>query len=179
MMPRVLTERERKMVEAVATRTEIAAVLRRAQALLWRDEGESIAAVSERLGVSRRTVCYWEAHFHARQTLDLTARLRAGPRRGRPRTATGIIEPLLEAVSDHDPREWGYRSTGWTAPLWCHDLADVQDQHVSRQSVSLALARLRMRWKRPRHHLALRSATWRQAKGGSNGGSVSAGTRWS
>jgi transposase len=179
MIPRILTERERKRVEAMATRTGDAEVLRRAQALRWRDEGESIAEVGQRLGVSRRTICYGEAHFHARQTLDLTARLSAGPRSGRPCTATGIIDPLIEAVIDHDPREWGYRSTGWTAPLLCHYLADVQDRHVSRQSVSLALTRLRIRWKRPRPHLALRSATWRQATGGSNGGSVSAGTRWS
>jgi transposase len=177
MMPKILTERERKMVEAVATQTGDAEVLRRAQALLWRDEGESIAEVSERLGVSRRTICYWEAHFHARQPLDITARLSAGPRSGRPRTAAGIIDPLIEDVIDHDPREWGYRSTVWTTPLLCHYLTDVQGRPVSRQSVSLALARLRLRWKRPRHHLALRSPTWRQAKGGSNGGLVSAGTR--
>ena len=177
MMARILTDRERQMVEAVATQTGDAEVLHRAQALLWRDEGESIAEVGERLGVSRRTICYWEAHFHARQTRDIIARLSAGPRSGRPCSATGIIDPLIEAVIDHDPREWGYRSTVWTASLLCHYLADVQDRHVSRQSVSLALARLRIRWKRPRHHLALRSPTWRQAKGGSSGALPSVGAR--
>jgi len=177
MTPRILTERERKMVEAVATQTGDARVLCRAQALLWRDEGESIAEVGERLGVSRRTICYWEAHFHERQALDITARLRDGNRSGRPCTASGIIEPLIEAVIDHEPREWGYRSTVWTAPLLRHYLEDLQGLSISRQSVSLALARLRIRWKRPRHQLALRSPTWRQAKGGSNGGSVSAGAR--
>jgi len=40
---------------------------------------------------------------------------------------------------------------------------------VSRQSVSRAIARLHLRWKRPRHRLGRRPATWRQAKGGSNG----------
>jgi len=177
MTPRILTERERTMVEAVTTQTEDTTVLRRAQVLLWRDEGESIAEVGERLGVSRRTICYWAAHFHERQALDISARLRAGPRSGRPRTAAGIIDPLIEAVLDQDPRELGYRSTVWTAPLLGHYLADVHDLSVSRQSVSLALGRLRIRWKRPRHHLALRSPTWRQAKGGSNGGSASAGAR--
>ena len=177
MMPRVLTERERKMVEAVATRTEIAAVLRRAQALLWRDEGESIAEVGERLGVSRRTICYWQAHFRERQALELTARLREGHRSGRPRTAAGIIDPLLERVLDQDPRVLGYRSTVWTAPLLRQYLEDVHALRVSRQSVSLALVRLRIRWKRPRHHLALRAPTWRQAKGGSNAGSASGSAR--
>jgi transposase len=177
MIPGILTKRERKMVEAVATQTGNAKVLRRAQALLWRDEGESIARVGERLGVSRRTSCYWEAHFHERQALDPTARLGDGNRSGRPCTAAGIIDPLIEAVIDHDPREWGYRSSVWTAPLLRHYLEDLQGLSVSRQSVSLALVRLRFRWKRPRHQLALRSPTWRQAKGGSNEGLASAGAR--
>jgi hypothetical protein len=56
-------------------------------------------------------------------------------------------------------------------------LEDVHDLSVSRQSVSLALVRLRIRWKRPRHHLALRTPTWRQAKGGSNAGSESGSAR--
>jgi transposase len=177
MSPQILTERERARVEAIAIYPGDAKVLRRAQALLWRDEGESIAEVSERVGVSRRTICYWEAHFRERQALDLSARLRDGHRRGRPPTAAGIIDPLMEAVIDHDPRELGYRSTVWTAPLLRHYLEDVHDLSASRQSVSLALGRLRLRWKRPRHHLALRAPTWRQAKGGSNAGSGSGSAR--
>jgi hypothetical protein len=35
--------------------------------------------------------------------------------------------------------------------------------------VSLAIRRLRIRWKRPRHHLTLCPDTWRQAKGGFEG----------
>jgi transposase len=179
MTPGLLTARERKRVEAVATQTGDAKLLRRAQALLWRDAGESIARVSDRLGVSRRTICYWEAHFQERQALDLPARLGDGKRRGRPCTAAGIIDPLIAAVIDHDPREWGYRSTVWTAPLLRHYLEDLQGLSVSRQSVSLALVRLRIRWKRPRHQLALQAPRGRQAKGGSNGGWASAGARCS
>ena len=179
MSPRILTERERTMVEAVATHPGDTTVLRRAQALLWRDEGESIAEVGERLGVSRRTICYGQAHFRERPALELTARLGEGHRSGRPRTAAGIIDPLLESVLDQDPRELGYRSTVWTAPLLRQYLEDVHDLRVSRQSVSLALVRLRIRWKRPRHHLALRAPTWRQAKGGSNAGSGSGSARCS
>src|SRR2546428_5322709 len=85
----------RTRIEAMAIHPEEATVLRRAQALLWRDEGESIADVSERLGVSQRTICYWQAHFRERPLVDLAARLRDGHRSGRPRTATRRIEPLL------------------------------------------------------------------------------------
>ena len=80
-----------------------------------------------------------------------------------------VIEPLLDPLLDQDPRERGYQATVWTAALLQHYLEAAQGIKVSRQSVSLALLRLRIRWKRPRHHLALRSPTWRQAKGGSNG----------
>ncbi len=37
---------------------------------------------------------------------------------------------------------------------------------VSLRSVGYALEREHLRWKRPRHRLALRPETWRQAKGG-------------
>ncbi len=116
MSPRIFTERERIRIEVMARHAGDATVLRHAQALLWRDEGESIAEVSERLGVSRRTICYWQAHFRERTTLDLPARLQDGHRSGRPRTVSGIIDPLLAVVLDQDPRELGYRSTVWTAP---------------------------------------------------------------
>ena len=171
MSRRVLTARERTMSEAMTMYPGDATALRRAQALLWRDEGESIAEVSERLGVCPRTVCYWQAHFRERSTLALAARLHDGDRSGRPRTVIGRIDPLIEAVLEQDPREVGYRSTVWTAPLLRQYLEDSHGLSVSRPSVSLALVRLRIRWKRPRHHLALRAPTWRQAKGGLNAGS--------
>ena len=66
MSRRVLMARERTMIEAMTMYPGEATARRRAQALLWRDEGESIADVSERVGVSPRTVCYWQAHFRER-----------------------------------------------------------------------------------------------------------------
>ena len=172
-----LTRKERRVVEERAAHAADPKALRRAQALLWREKGESARAVAERLGVSRRTVFNWAARFHARQAVDIPRRLGDGPRSGRPRTAAGIIDPLLDHLIDSDPRTLGYRTTVWTAPLLRHYLAEEEGIEVSRQSVSLALARLRLKWKRPRHHLALRSPTWRQAKGGLNGGSASGSAR--
>jgi transposase len=45
----------------------------------------------------------------------------------------------------------------------------LRDHHaieVSDRTVSRAIDRLGIRWKRPRHELALRPETWRQSKGG-------------
>jgi transposase len=110
----------------------------------------------------------WVTRFRGSAALGLTTRLSDGARPGRPRRAQGIIEPLILDVIDRDPRDLGYRSTVWTAPLLTQYLAVHHHICVSRQSVSLAIARLKLRWKRPRHDLARRPATWRQAKGGSN-----------
>jgi transposase len=163
-----LSYRESKALEDLVVRTRNAVHLRRAQALLWLDAGEPVPAVATRLCVSRRTIYNWVARFRGAPTLPLTIRLSDGVRTGRPRTAQGIIEPLILAVIERDPRELGYRSTVWTAPLLTHYLAEQHHRAVSRQSVSLAIARLGLRWKRPRHDLARRALTWRQAKGGSN-----------
>ena len=80
----------------------------------------------------------------------------------------GIIDPLIAAVIDRDPRELGYRATVWTAPLLARYLQEIHHLTVSRPSVSLALTRLKTGWKRPRQHSSRRSLSWRQAKEGSN-----------
>ena len=160
---------ERKALEHLRTWTRDAQQLRRAQALLWLDEGESVAEIADRLRLSRQVIYTWITQFHARQGFDIAVRVAPGARSGRPRTLQGRIEPLIAAVIMRDPRDLGYRSTVWTAPLLTQYLQEAQALSVSRPSVSRALGRLALRWKRPRHRLERRPATWRQAKGGSNG----------
>jgi transposase len=165
-----LKRRERRFLEDYVTCSCGSRELRRAQALLWLGAGESAEEVAERLRVSRQTVYNWRARFSARHELEPAARLSDGERRGRPRTARGVIEPLIAGVIEQDPREFGYRSTIWTASLLVEYLADFHGAQVSLRSVGYALGREQLRWKRPRHRLALRPATWRQAKGGSSAG---------
>jgi transposase len=138
----------------------------RALALLWLDEGESAAQVAEALHVSRRTVYCWVERFHDRSELEPRPRLADAPRPGRPRVAGGSVDTCIAQVIDTDPRALGYHSTVWTAPLLRQYLRDHHELEVSRETVRRALARLGIRWKRPRYQLALRPATWRQAKGG-------------
>jgi len=134
------------------------------------DEEESVAEIAERLQVSRQTVYNWAARVQARDGRPLVAKLLDAPRSGRPPTVQGHIEPCLDAVIGEDPRAFGYHASVWTAPLLKQYLEEGHQMRVSRQSVSLALARLRVRWKRPRYTAARQSPTWRQAKGGSNAG---------
>src|SRR3954447_6517866 len=84
---------------------------RRAQALLWLAQGFSAEEVGDLLAVSRQTVYNWAARFRQRQGLDLGARLADAPRPGRPPTGQGVIDPLIVAVFDQDPRELGFHAT--------------------------------------------------------------------
>jgi transposase len=161
---------ERRQLLDLLDHPQDAKQLRRAQALVWLHEGRPVPRVAELLRVGPRTVYNWVYAFRRRTDLGPVARLRDAPRSGRPPTAAGIIDPLIDAVIDADPRDWGYRSTVWTAPLLQRYLEEVHVIATSRKSVSRAIARLGVRWKRPRHRLGLRPDTWRQAKGGSRTG---------
>ena len=160
------TRKECSQLQELVASTGQTRVFRRAQALLWLGEGDRPNEVAERSQVSRQTLYNGTARFLQREGLDIQARLEDGPRSGRPPTAHGIIDPLLEQVIDGDPQDWGYHSTVWTAPLLQQYLDDLQDIQVSCQSVRAALHRLDLRWKRPRHNLTRQPDTWRQAKGG-------------
>ena len=166
MTDSILSRRERAKMQDLIAHAHDARQTLRAYALLWLDDGESVPEIAQHLGVTRQTVYNWVSRFRSRTDSELALRLLDAPRCGRPCTATGIIDPLIDAVIERDPREFDYRSTVWTAPLLVEYLRDEHQLVVSSDSVRLAIARLRVRWKRPRHQLALRPRTWRQAKGG-------------
>ena len=160
-----LTTQQRMTLQRLVHGTREARLLRRGQALLWRDEGESTTEIAVRLGVSRQTVHNWITCFAVRSG-PVSERLTDAGRSGRPATAQGVIDPLIAELIDGDPRDWGYAATAWTAPLLQRHLAEQHQKVVSVMSVRRVIHRWRRRWKRPRYRLALRSATWRQAKGG-------------
>jgi transposase len=165
------SSRQLAQLEEFLTTRPDARQLKRAQALLWLVDGASVEEVAGRLRVTRQTIYNWVERFEARAGSQLNERLADGPRSGRPPTALSIIDPLIEKVIEKDPREFGYRSTNWTAPLLQQYLDEKHQVAVSISSVRLAIDRLRIAWKRPRHTLALRAPNWRLAKGGSSGAS--------
>ncbi|MFN7928896.1 MAG: helix-turn-helix domain-containing protein [Blastocatellia bacterium] len=161
-----LSYKERSELEAILKSRASGEIHQRAQALLLLDEEESATDVAELLRVSRQTVYNWVARFEQRATWHLIERLADAPRSGRPVTAKGVIEPLIDSVIDSDPRDYGYNSTVWTADLLRRYLNDSHQEGVGLRSVGYALERLAIRWKHPRHTLLLRAPFWRQAKGG-------------
>jgi transposase len=169
MMWFTLTSRHRVKLQDLMDRTPWATCRCRAQALLWLADRKPVEEVAELLHVTRQTVYNWIDRFQDGLG-DVETRLADAPRSGRPRTGEGQLDVRIATVLDQDPHQLGYNSTGWTAPLMVHYLQDYHQIEVSRKTVSRAIERLGLRWKRPRHELALRPDTWRQAKGGSNPG---------
>ena len=156
-----LTKSQRRKLVDLSAHTCDATTLRRSQALIWLDNGERVSAVSERLRVSRQVIYQWIVLYQQGSPSDLATRLAVGGRSGRPPTVKGVIDPFIDEVIDHDPRSFDYNSTVWTAPLLSHYLKSQHGLVASVSSVKLAITRLQIRWKRPRHHLSLRPATWR------------------
>ena len=107
-MPLRLSPTDYQNLLAVAHSTHDPRQLHRAQALLWLHEGDTVDEVATRLFITPRTVFRWRSRFHARQALELPERLADGPRSGRPKTVSGIIDTLLSEVIDGDPRQWGF-----------------------------------------------------------------------
>lgn len=142
-----LSSQERRALEALISPAALTNEVRRAQALLWLDEGESPQSIAERLHVSRQTVYNWATRFKSRRgAAEIPERLADDKRSGRPGTFPPIIDPLIRTVLGQEPLEFGYESHQWTPTLLMHYLRDVHHLAVCRASVSLALRRLRSGW---------------------------------
>ena len=138
-----LNAQERGVLEGLLTPLALTNKVRRAQALLWLDEGERAETVAVRLGVSRQTVYNWATRFKERRgQCDIPTRLADDKRSGRRRTTALTIDPLIATVLGRDPHEFGYCSPRWTPTLLERYLRTVLNLTVCRRSVSLALQRV-------------------------------------
>lgn len=138
-----LHTQERKVLEEIVTSAAVTNEVRRAQALLWLDDGESPHAVAKRLHVSRQTVYNWATRFkRQRGAVDIPARLADEKRSGRPGIFPAIIDPLIKPLLGQEPLAFGYESHRWTPALVTHYLREVHQVPVHTTSVSLALHRL-------------------------------------
>jgi transposase len=155
----------RHQLEEILKHPPSALQLKRAQSLLWADDGELITQAAARLRTTRQSVHNW-IHWITQRTGPIAERLLDAPRSGRPRDKSAVVDDLLPHVLAKTPLDYGYRAYGWTNPL----LRDYLKRHyqvtVSRYTIQQAIKRAGYRWKRPRYMLARCSPTWRQAKGG-------------
>ena len=163
-----LSSAGRRALEGIVARSKEVRQYRRAQALLWLDEGERPATIAQRLRVHRDTIYAWAVRYQQCRRQRVPTRLRDSARPGRPRQLAERVERVLVQVLETAPQAQGYRASQWTTPLLGQYLREHQALAVSEVTVRRCLHRLGYRWKRPRDVLARRSRYWRQAKGGSN-----------
>lgn len=163
-----LGSRAQQRLKHIARWSSNARQVRRAQALLWLQRGESVETVASRLGVSRRTIYNWVEQYQDRRAEPLAERLTDRPHPGRPPAKLKLVVKVIRSLLKRDPRRCGSRSPVWTVPLLRHQVEHRTGESASARTVRRALRALRYRYKRPRYVLARRSPTWRQAKGGLN-----------
>ena len=163
-----LTAGECQSLENVVRRSRDGCQVRRAQALLWLDDGEKQGTVAARLGVSRQTVWNWIGRWQERNGSCLSEVLKDRHKSGCPPSKRRAVAKILPRLLNAFPRDLGYRPLAWTVLLLRHHIQEVEKIAVSYATVRRALRGLGYRYKRPRYVLARRSPTWRQAKGGSS-----------
>lgn len=161
-----LSEHERRQLRELVHTASSARVMRRAQALLWLSDGESVEAVSARLGIVRLTVYNWQQEFQSRRSAPMVKRLQDETRSGRPATNMDLALQWLPILLAHSSHEYGYRARSWTCWLLCKQIEKLSRQTLSLNTVRRALHALQYRFKRPRYVLARRAPHWRQSKEG-------------
>jgi transposase len=161
-----LTETERSTLQHAVKHAREAHVVKRAQALLWLDQGETPATVAPRLQVSRQSIYNWVHAFRARSTPSPIDRLRDQKRSGRPPTKRAAITALIR-------RLWQPEAEATDEQADIPRNAPALQRRLKREGVVVhertirrTLRALDYRYKRPRYVLARRSKTWRQQKGG-------------
>jgi transposase len=166
----VLTPRERAELERLVRHTDDADQLRRANALLALADGMGASAVARSQRVGRSTLYEWAGRFEEHRRSDLHAATTTRTAPGRSRDLRDRVAGRVDELMAKPPGEFGHRHTNWTTGLLIEQLRR-EGVEASDSTVRRALHEAGYRWKRPRFVLSRRSPTWRQAKGGSGGGS--------
>ncbi len=161
-----LHPKQRDKLKQVARTSPQGREVRRAQALLWLDHGETVQQVARRLGTSRQALYDLLDRYQGRKTEPIVIRIQDRPHPGRPANKRARVIRVVRELLGQTPQVYDYRSPFWTVPMLVAQVTARLDEAVSHDTIRRALRNLRRRYKRPRYVLSRRSPTWRQAKGG-------------
>lgn len=159
--------RARRALERMIRTGSNARMVRRAQALIWLQQGERVREVAQRLGLTRRAIYKMVERYQARSDRPVVERIRDRAHSGRPADKRQQAGQVIVELLREKPSDYGYRAFAWTTPMLRSQTERRLQTPISARTVRRALRDLRHRYKRPRYVLARRSPTWRQAKGGS------------
>lgn len=157
----------RRELEQIVAHPPDARELKRAQAVLWVNDGMAVKAVAGQLRSSRQSVYNWIDRIDQGRG-PVEGRLKDAPRSGRPADKRQLADQVIPDLLEISPQEKGYRATGWTNRLLRDYLFQHHHVEVSRHIVQTVVKRAGYRWKRPRYVLSRRAQHWRQSKGGSS-----------
>jgi transposase len=145
-----LTRAQRRALHRVAHHAPSVHAYQRAVAILAVDEGESVAGVAARLGVTRQSVYNWLAAFAQAPSPEALLDRYGG---GRPGWWTPPLRALLSEAMASTPEQAGLVGPQWTVPLLQEYLAQHADTAPSDDTVRRELQRLGYVWKRFRYVL--------------------------
>src|SRR3954454_23281720 len=97
-----LTPTEQSSLERLVKTASNGRLVRRAQALLWLQESESVTEIARRLRISRQSIYHWAAHFSERRG-TVAERLSDGAHTGRPAVLSSRMDPIIQDLIDQDP----------------------------------------------------------------------------
>jgi transposase len=142
-----LTGPQKRALRRLLRRPPSTHAYQRALALLAVAQGEPIAGVADRLGVSRQSVYNWVAAYRRVPTAGTLLDHYGG---GRPTLWTAALRAALTRALRTTPARAGYAGSHWTVPLLqahlgCHGGASLSDDTIRRE-----LQRLGYVWKRCR-----------------------------
>src|SRR5712692_6118319 len=109
-----LSWRARIVLEDIASHAADGRTVRRAQALLWLDQGEPAQVVAERLNVSRQMLYEVVERYESRLHLSVLERVQDSPHPGRPATKRDLAADEIECLLAQPPAAYGYRAHVWT-----------------------------------------------------------------
>lgn len=161
-----LASRAYRTLQTIIRSSSNARQVRRAQALVWLHEGETVRTVALRLGLSRQSIYDIVQRYERRSHLPVVERICDQSHPGRPPRQRQQTQRIIQRLLKQVPAQYGYRSPIWTVPMLRAQVEQQVHHPVSADTVRRALHQLRYRYKRPRLVLARRAPQWRQAKGG-------------
>jgi transposase len=146
-----LTAWQRRRLQRQLRMTHDARLYRRTLTVLEVSQGQPVAAVARRLGVTPRAIYYWLGNYA--QAHDPAALL-DGDRPGRPALLTKADrDRLRDLLLSRSPQELGYFATDWTVPLLRDHLAHRTGRWLADDTIRRELQRQGFVWKRCRYAL--------------------------
>ena len=141
----ILSRPQRRALKKFMEKTKDKREYRAAWGILLRAEGEAVADIARRLGVTMKQVFVWTRKFRA----EGTNRLKVRKQTGRPATKALRATPIISDLLDADPQAFGYLKGRWV-------LRDIARQlkkegiHIHYTSVRRILEDLDIKLKSPK-----------------------------